>query len=412
MYRKLEQEINESMLKEIELYQDFIIDLEDSDIFNLVTIIRSNLVIDGMNRNVVINVKQNIKNELSIIYLPRNIENVEIKNLSIVINAIDSRVEEFICCIRNNSKALKLTNCSFTINTNKSQNLYVIYNKSDDNTHMETKSDYLIVDKCNIKVCCVPNNTYIDSLVYGIYNSLANSISITNTFINIINKGIEPNQKAIGIFTNGRFGRIIGNNIKANSSHPEGLLLEQAHSYGIINEGLYTIISNNNIIAEWAGVAVSLKNIGDSALINGNKILATHTICGSGIKNIGEKVMITNNIIISTSKNAKLIEHNASNSIISHNHLEVLIPPNECKSGVGIYAPSFNIGCNTITENMICNIKDCGIFANPNIGIVSNNQVVTNLDAIKIAGSDNFRLSEVLNERNIESIRSGIDEET
>ena len=136
MYRKLEQEINDSMLKEIKLYQDFIIDLEDSDIFNLVTIIRSNLVIDGMNRNVVINVKQNIKNELSIIYLPRNIENVEIKNLNIFINSIDSRVEEFICCIRNNSKALKLTNCSITINTNKSQNLYAIYNNGDDNTHM------------------------------------------------------------------------------------------------------------------------------------------------------------------------------------------------------------------------------------------------------------------------------------
>lgn len=412
MYRKLEQKINESMLKEIKFSQDIVISLENNNIFNLITINRSNIVIDGMNRKVDISIKQDIKNELSIIHLPSNVENVEIKNLNVIINAIDSRVEEFICCIRNNSKALKLTNCNITINTNKSQNLYAVYNNGDDDTHMETKSDYLIVDKCNIKVCCNPNNTYVDSLVYGIYNSLANSISITNTFINIINKGTEPNQKAIGVFTNGRFGRIIGNNIKANSSHPEGLLLEQAHSYGIINEGLYTIISNNNIIAEWAGVAVSLDNKGDSALVNGNKILATHTICGSGIKNIGEKVMITNNIIISTSKNAKLIEHNASNSIISHNHLEVLIPPNECKSGVGIYAPSFNIGCNTITENMICNVKDCGIFGNSNIGVINNNQVVTNLDAIKIAGSDNFRLSEVLNERNIESIRSGIDEKT
>ena len=405
----LEEKINKSDLVNIELEEDIKIELTDIN-EELISINRSNIVIEGMNRKIEINVSLNHMKELAIFYLSGNVNNVEFRNMNIEINILGEYNKEFIYCIKNQSSNLKISNCNIIMKSYCSQNLIAVYNNGNDDTHMETRADYLVVEKSNIRINCNANGEYKPSIALGIYNSLSNSISIINTFINIINKGEGSNQKAIGIFTNGRFGRIIGNNIKANSSHPEGVLLEQAHSYGIINEGLYTIISNNNIIAEWAGAAVSVENKGDSALINGNKILATHTIRGSGVINSGEKAVITNNIIISTSKNAKLIEHNASNSIISNNQLEVLIPPNECVSGVGIYAPSKYIGFNIITENIISNVKNCGIFTNKNVGTIFNNQVLINMEAINIAGSDDFRLYEVLNERNIKSIRREVDE--
>ncbi|MFQ7034183.1 MAG: hypothetical protein ACLRTQ_00010 [Candidatus Borkfalkia sp.] len=104
-----------------------------------------------------------------------------------------------------------------------------------------------------------------ESIVYGIFNHLANSISLQNTFVYSTNIGIGKKQAAVGVFTNGRFGRIVGNNIKANGSHNTGNLKEQAYAYGLVNEGLYNLIEANNIVGEWGGQCVGLENKGDFA---------------------------------------------------------------------------------------------------------------------------------------------------
>ena len=101
-----------------------------------------------------------------------------------------------------------------------------------------------------------------------------------------MNRGENESHKAIGVYTNGRFGRFVGNNIKANGTHNRGLLKERAHAYGFVNYGLHTIITSNNIIGEWGGKCIGLDNNGEYAIIDCNKILSTHTICGRSVCNV------------------------------------------------------------------------------------------------------------------------------
>ena len=152
-----------------------------------------------------------------------------------------------------------------------------------------------------------------ENAVYGIYNNLANSISVQNTYVYAVTRGDGERQKAAGVYTNGRFGRYVGNNIKANGTHNIGKQKEQAHAYGFINEGLYTLITSNNIVGEWAGLCVGLENRGEYTVVSSNKILSTHTICGRSIRNYGNNSSIEGNILTSTSRNARLLEQEAKN---------------------------------------------------------------------------------------------------
>ena len=97
-----------------------------------------------------------------------------------------------------------------------------------------------------------------------------------NTFFYATNQGESERQKAVGIYPNGRFGRFVGNNVKANGTHNIGKQKEQAHAFGFIDEGLHSIVKSNNLVGEWAGMCVGLENKGKYALISSNKILATH----------------------------------------------------------------------------------------------------------------------------------------
>lgn len=108
------------------------------------------------------------------------------------------------------------------------------------------------------------------------------------------------------------------------------------YAFGFINEGLYSIISANNIVGEWAGMSVGLENCGEYAIVAGNKILATHTICGRTIRNYGSNTSIEDNVLTSTSRNARIIEQNSHNCIIGRNIMEVLMVQSECRSGCGI----------------------------------------------------------------------------
>lgn len=81
------------------------------------------------------------------------------------------------------------------------------------------------------------------------------------------------------------------------------------------------------------------------------------------------------------------------------------MPEQECRSGCGIYAIGGNMSNNNITENIIYNVLNCGLFVDRNVGIFSNNQVVSFLSTQNKASSDDIYLLERLSEKNIRSIK-------
>ena len=411
MINAIQQEINNLNNKYILLTGHHKINLSEKDFSNkrlhsfngVIKVNRPDLVIDGADATIEITLK-NLTTNWSLFRIDQEACDVELRNLRVkVIIENPSDCDNHFAGIYNTAFGLKINNSQIELYSNKQINLYGVYNNGNLDTHMDTKADNLVIDNSTFKV-----NVFSESFVHyivscGIFNNLANSISVQNSFIYAVNKGNGDLQKAIGIYTNGRFGRFIGNNIKANGLHPEGLKLEECHVYGFINDGLFSIISNNNIVGEWAGVATALLNRGEYSIISGNKLLSTHTIYGKTIKTCSEKAFIENNIIISTSKNARLVVLRSSNTVISHNYMEVLLPLDDCISGCGVYAILKNIDKNIITENIFKNIKDCGMFVNYNIGFIGNNQFSLD-DALEISNHDNFIISEKLNKQNIKSI--------
>ena len=371
----------------------------------LIDIYKKDCVIDFCNSSLELNLYNFQVHNVSIIYIHPDSTNTTIKNLNIIVNVLDNDIDDgLLVGIYNTSKNFKLINSKISIISKKSHKIIGVYNNGNLFTHMETRADNLLINNSHIEI--ISTNDKISSEVYGIYNNLANTITVTNNYICTKTIGKSDDQKAIGIYTNGRFGRFIGNNVKANGSHPEGLELEQASAYGFINEGLFNIINANNIIAEWAGKAIAIEVKGNGCIITSNKILATHTLNGKGIVVLANDTIIENNIIISTSLNAKLIELRAGDSIISHNILEVTIPINEVVSGCGIYSPVDNIKNNIITENIISNVHSCGIFINKSsCKVLRDNQVIylEGKTMCYIGEIDNFELYEILNERHIKT---------
>lgn len=376
----------------------------DIEVLGILNIRNSNIVIDGSNELLEINIK-NINSNLALFYIDPNVSNVELRNLNIKV-ILDNNVNltRLFCAIYNTSYNLKINNVNITILSQKQINLMGVFNNGTLSLDYNLKANNLSIKNSEFNIICEPDSIEYDSLVYGITNIASNSISIQDTYINVVNKGDSNNQKSIGIYSDGSFGRFIGNNIKANGSHPAGLELEQASAYGIINEGLYTIISNNNIIAEWAGIAIGVENKGNFAIISSNKILSTHNIMGICIRNCANKLLLENNIIVSTSKNARLIEHQGSCSNISNNILEVLLPKTEVSTGCGIYSTHNNIKDNIVSGNIICNVKNCGMIINPLAFSLSNNKIIVEDDLIPITHSDNISMLDVLSERNIKTI--------
>ena len=182
------------------------------------------------------------------------------------------------------------------------------------------------------------------------------------------------------------------------------MLKEQAHTFGFVNDGLHTIITSNNIVGEWGGKCIGLENNGEFAIIGNNKILATHTICGRSIKSQANNSIIQGNVLTSTSRNARLLDHSADNCIICNNYMEVLMVQSECRSGCGIYADCSSKN-NIISDNIIRNVADCGIFADKTVGSISNNRVISYSETVIQSDSDNLQLKAKLDEDMIRSIK-------
>lgn len=373
---------------------------------SLVTISKPNITLDFSGAVVRVNITDPLDADLNIFFVSSMAKNVEIKNLKLCVYLNIHVTARQIVGIYNTAYGLKLNNCSIEIVSENQSNLVGVFNNGNLDTHMETRADNLVVENGCIRVQIVQSGMK-ESVVYGIFNHLANSISLQNTFVYSTNIGIGKKQAAVGVFTNGRFGRIVGNNIKANGSHNTGNLKEQASSYGVVNEGLYNLIEANNIVGEWGGQCVGLENKGDFAKVNGNKILATHTIKGRSVRNYANDSIFDGNILTSTSRNPRLFEHEGCNCIITNNMMEGLQLPQTYQSSVGLYAAAESATENLIAQNVIKNVCDCGIFANKNIGFVQNNIITTYAEScgfVKQGLNTDERLAAKLDERRVHSI--------
>ena len=75
----------------------------------------------------------------------------------------------------------QLNNCSIEIIAENQLNLVGVFNNGNLDTHMETRADNLVIESGCIRVQIVQRGMK-ESIVYGIFNHLANSISLQNTF--------------------------------------------------------------------------------------------------------------------------------------------------------------------------------------------------------------------------------------
>ena len=414
MEKEIEQKVNdESNGREIRLNGKIKIDVNSSGAFTvghlcvkgIINIKRSDIVIDGSAAEIEIDLKDCTTSDWSLFFISPSARNVVLKGLKVRVHISNPcNCNRMFSLVYNTAFGLKIDDCHFEVYSDKQLNISGIYNNGNLDTHMETRADNLSVENSFLRIECFAEIFEKECSVYGLYNYLANSISMQNTFVYAVNKGNGSKQKAVGVYTNGRFGRFVGNNIKANATHNIGLEKEHAYAFGFINEGLYTIITSNNIVGEWSGMSIGLENKGDYTIVSGNKILATHTICGRSVRNYANNVNIEGNVFTSTSRNARLIEHDGSNCIISRNIMEVLMDRSECRSGCGIYAVGHDSINNIISENIIKNIVDCGIFANETVGEISRNRVVSYEETVTQAGEKNTYITDKLDEKNIRSI--------
>lgn len=410
MQKEIERLINESTDRKIELEGKLSFTVDKSNTFTvgrlcvkgIMTVMRPNVIIDGSNAQIDVHISDCTTSDWSLFFIHPIAYNVQFRNLDIRVHIQNpTQSTRLFALVYNTSYGLKMDNCHMEVVSDRQLNIAGIYNNGNLDTHMDTRADNLVLSNSTIRVECHAEEFEKESAIYGLYNYLANSISVQNTFIYATNKGDGARQKAVGVYTNGRFGRFVGNNIKANGLHNKGFEKEQAHAFGFINEGLYSVIEGNNIVGEWAGLCVGLENRGEYSLIEGNKILATHTVCGRSVRSYANNSQIIGNVLTSTSRNARLMEHNAGSCILGKNLMEVLMVQSECRSGCGIYALGEMCRDNLIAENMIRNVADCGIFADRTVGEIVNNKVVSYPETIAQAGSENAYLLARLDERNI-----------
>lgn len=412
MQEELEKIIGETTGREVKLHGRYELKIDKSGSFTVgyvcvkgvIQVTRPDIIIDGSDAEIYAEIKDCTTSDWSLFFIHPTARNVQFKNLRIRVYIQNpSPSTRTFSLFYNTAYGVKFENCFLEVYSEKQINMVGIYNNGNLDTHMETRADNLVINDSFLKLECVAEEYTKESGVYGIYNYLANSITVQNTFVYARNIGKGSGQKAVGVYTNGRFGRYIGNNIKANGSHNKGAEKEQAHAYGFINEGLYSIITGNNIVGEWGGKCVGLQTNGEYTIVQGNKILSTHTICGRSIISKGNNSSIEGNVLTSTSRNARLIEHDAENCIVSRNIMEVLMAREVCQSGCGIYAVGENCRGNIITENVIRNVTDTALFLREEAGKASGNEVNSFAETVYAAGPENRYLIEKLDERRIRS---------
>lgn len=364
---------------------EYTVKIGESLFKNLLTVNNPYITIDGSNAKITIEFSEKPENDINLFYLTKRARYTTLQNMHINLVYGCGASDRSIIGINNNAYGVRVKGNSFDFALNTQINAIGIYTRGGIDTNLETMADNLCITDNVINIRCLPLETPLSSTLYGIYNDFSNSLSVRGNYIFVQNKGTGESQKAIGMYNIGRYARINDNNIKANGTHNKGGELEQAHCYGVINDGMLTLFTSNNCVAEWCGHGIGLVNKGYLAKIEGNKILATHTIWGITVQNCGDCAIISNNIINGTSRNAKLLVNQASNAIISYNILRVLHELPLCNSGVGmLFENSSNC---TVAGNQIIRVKNCGIYIHNSQLDLSGNYIEPVNQAVYI-GSD------------------------
>lgn len=388
------------------LIPDKVITVGKSVLKSFFEIKRSNITIDGSSAKIYVTVKGTVTSDYAIMQINPAAENVCLRNLDITVCVEDAdNTGKILAAIYNMAQGTRIENCRITMTSKTQVQLCGIYNKGDKDYLQSYKGRNLLVRDCDINVQCLPESITTKCCVYGIYNNEGNGISVSNSIVLVMNDGYGSLQRSIGVFTNGRFGRFIANNIKAQTPHIQGLLLEKAHAIGFINEGAHSVLSANNIVAECAGACIGVENKGFYARIADNKILATHTVWGRSVVNTAPNVVINANVITSTAKNARLVEQYSYNTIITNNFMRVLLrPPQPVRTGCGIYAIGSEVYGNVITNNIIKDVYNCGILASETCGIVENNIVTGYNKPLQHTTDKNKAMTDIFRAGNIRSI--------
>ena len=340
---------------------------------------RSNIIIDGSDAELYVDISNCEGSDHALFLVENAARNVVFRNISLQVHIQNEHhCTRSFHVIRNTGFGTRIENCNIRLYSERQLNLIGISNDGNLYTHLTTPADNFSITDSTVRVECVPTEFPENCTVFGVHNRLANSISVQNCFIYATIRGNSEKQKAIGLYTNGRFGRYVGNNIKANACHNVGKRKEQAHAIGFENNGPYSILTSNNIVGEWGGRCVGLYNSKEAlyANVTANKILSTHTICGRSVEHRADNCIISSNILTSTSRNARLLDLHASYCTINGNYMEALLSTHICPSGCGIYAPERSAG-NIITHNTIRNPASCGMYLDDNDGIINENSIQT-----------------------------------
>lgn len=410
---ELESQINKASAREVKLSGQIELKIGKGNRYYIgrqfvqgfIKIERPDITIDGSDAQIDVELEESMNSNCCLFYITPSAGGVRFVNLNIKIRIKNEHTSHQFYGFYNTAYGVSFENCRIGITSDKQVNMAVIYNNGNYDSHFDTRADNLIISNCNLKAECLSEEYPLECAVYGFYNYFANSISVHDSHIYAVNKGNGERQKAVGVFTAGRFGRFVGNNIKSHCTHGEGTEKEHAHAYGMINHGWHTLISANNIVAEWAGMSVGLEEGGLYTEVETNKILATHTIYGRSVRLLAEACILRGNVITSTSRNARLIEIENGLCVISGNILGQFRPEGDFISGCGIYCIKEGIEPNIITENIIRFIPDCGILYLPENAIIEKNHIQPQYSTTaKIAGKENRKVIDQLDAGRIHSI--------
>lgn len=318
------------------------------------------VIIDGQGNKITFRCAKPKLNDLSLFRIYQEALGVELRNLAVDFVYEGENTKRRTIMIRNNAYGVKISHCKLCMTSHAQMNMTVIQNDRRIDTVFDREGDNFVVEGNDIRIYCEP--AVSDNALYccGIYNDLPNSMEVTNNYIYLMIGGAGERQRSVGIFNNGRYVRIVNNNIKANGLHMAGTEKEHTHAIGLDNEGDYLLFASNNCVAEWAGKAIGLQNKGACCSFTNNKFIGTHAIHGIGIHNRGELCTFTANLMVSTSRNPRLLINIANGVSCFANILKGLFYVPDTCSGCGmIFFDSEN--CNVV-GNQIYGVKNCGIL--------------------------------------------------
>lgn len=337
----------------------------------LISIRKRDIILDGQGNKIVFRCYQPRMNDIVLFRICQEALGTEIRNLAVDFLYFGENTSRKVICIRNNAYGAKILHCKLAMESKSQINLTVIQNDRKIETVFDREGDNFVVEGNDIRIRCEAEHINLSTVCFGIYNDLPNSMEITNNYLYIMSNGSGEKQQSTGIFNNGRYVRIVNNNIKVNGFHMDGKQTNQPKVTGVYNEGEYLLFSANNCVAEWAGIAVGLYNQGADCAFQANKFIGTHAIRGVSIHNTGSRCTFVGNIVTSTSRNPRLIVNGGNGVCYLANILQSFYYVSDCQSGCGMVFESC-ADC-TVAYNQINGVKNCGIWLQESNVVLTDN---------------------------------------